>query len=120
MGINKGKKVKTIPATLSRFTASPITEQKKRRVAGYARVSTDDQDTDAQTASLRKAGCERVFTEKASGGRWDRPELAKALEQLRAGDVLVVWKLDRLSRSLKDLLTIIERIDAALAGNLTL
>lgn len=80
---------------------------------GYARVSTDDQDTDAQTASLRKAGCERVFTEKASGGRWDRPELAKALEQLRAGDVLVVWKLDRLSRSLKDLLTIIERIDAA-------
>ncbi len=83
---------------------------------GYARVSTDDQDTDAQTASLRKAGCERVFTEKASGGRWDRPELAKALEQLRAGDVLVVWKLDRLSRSLKDLLTIIERIDAVQAG----
>ena len=83
---------------------------------GYARVSTDDQDTAAQTASLRKAGCERVFTEKASGGRWDRPELAKALEQLRAGDVLVVWKLDRLSRSLKDLLTIIERIDAVQAG----
>lgn len=83
---------------------------------GYARVSTDDQDTAAQTASLRKAGCERVFTEKASGGRWDRPELAKALEQLRAGDVLVVWKLDRLSRSQKDLLTIIERIDAVQAG----
>lgn len=83
---------------------------------GYARVSTDDQDTAAQTASLRNAGCERVFTEKASGGRWDRPELAKALEQLRAGDVLVVWKLDRLSRSLKDLLTIIERIDAVQAG----
>ena len=83
---------------------------------GYARLSTDDQDTAEQTASLRKAGCERVFTEKASGGRWDRPELAKALEQLRAGDVLVVWKLDRLSRSLKDLLTIIERIDAVQAG----
>lgn len=83
---------------------------------GYARVSTDDQDTAAQTTSMGKAGCERIFTEKASGGRWDRPELAKALAQLRAGDVLVVWKLDRLSRSLKDLLTIIERIDAVQAG----
>jgi DNA invertase Pin-like site-specific DNA recombinase len=83
---------------------------------GYARVSTENQDTTAQTTSLGKAGCERIFTEKASGGRWDRPELAKALDQLRAGDVLVVWRLDRLSRSLKDLLTIIERIDAVQAG----
>ena len=79
---------------------------------GYSRVSTDDQDTDAQTASLRKAGCERVFTEKASGGRWDRPELAKALEQLRAGDVLVVWKLDRLGRSLVEMMRTIDKLRA--------
>ena len=60
--------------------------------------------------------CKRVFEEKASGGRWDRPELYKALEQLREGDVLVVWKLDRLSRSLKDLLHIMERVRDAGAG----
>ena len=77
---------------------------------GYARVSTNDQDTSLQEVALRQAGCERIYTEKASGGRWDRPELHRALEQLRPGDVLLVWKLDRLSRSLKDLLQIIERI----------
>ena len=66
--------------------------------------------------SLRQAGCKRIFEEKASGGRWDRPELHKALEQLREGDVLVVWKLGRLSRSLKDLLHIMERVRDAGAG----
>jgi DNA invertase Pin-like site-specific DNA recombinase len=64
--------------------------------------------------------CKRVFEEKASGGRWDRPELYKALEQLREGDVLVVWKLDRLSRSLKDLLHIMGRVRDAGAGFLSL
>ncbi|MEL6921280.1 MAG: recombinase family protein [Pseudomonadota bacterium] len=83
---------------------------------GYARVSTDDQATAAQLDALRAAGCERVFEERASGGRWDRPELHRMLDQLRHGDVLIVWKLDRLSRSLKDLLTIMEKIDAAGAG----
>ncbi|MEI7429271.1 MAG: recombinase family protein [Betaproteobacteria bacterium] len=83
---------------------------------GYARVSTDDQDSSLQTSALREVGCERIFREKASGGRWDRPELAKALDQLRPNDVLVVWKLDRLARSQKDLLAIIERIDNAGAG----
>ena len=83
---------------------------------GYARVSTDDQATAAQLDALNAAGCERVFEERASGGRWDRPELHRMLDQLRQGDVLIVWKLDRLSRSLKDLLTIIEKIDAAGAG----
>ena len=68
---------------------------------GYARVSTQDQDTTAQIAALRTAGCELIFQEKASGGRWDRPELHRLLGQLRKGDVLVVWKLDRLSRSLR-------------------
>ena len=67
---------------------------------GYARVSTQDQDTDAQIAALKSSGCELIFQEKASGGRWDRPELHRLLKQLLKGDVLVVWKLDRLSRSL--------------------
>ena len=83
---------------------------------GYARVSTDDQDTAIQEAALKQAGCERIYTEKASGGRWDRPELHRALEQLRPGDVTVVWKLDRLSRSLKDLLHVMDRIELAKAG----
>ena len=82
-----------------------------------ARVSkAEAQDTAVQVKSLRQAGCKRIFEEKASGGRWDRPELHKALEQLGAGDVLVVWKLDRLSRSLKDLLHIMERMRDAGAG----
>ena len=83
---------------------------------GYARVSTDDQDTAAQVAALKAAGCERIYREKASGGRWDRPELHRLLDQLRKGDVLVVWKLDRLSRSLRDVLTIMERLGEAGAG----
>lgn len=84
---------------------------------GYARVSKSDlQDPAAQVRALDEVGCERVFKEAASGGRWDRPELHRALDQLRAGDVLVVWKLDRLSRSLKDLLMILERVQSAGAG----
>jgi DNA invertase Pin-like site-specific DNA recombinase len=84
---------------------------------GYARVSkADDQDNAAQVKALRLAGCKRVFEEKASGGGWDRPQLHNALEQLREGDVLVVWKLDRLSRSLKDLLQIMEKVSDAGAG----
>ncbi len=83
---------------------------------GYAHVSTDDQETAIQESALKQAGCEKIFPEIASGGRWDRPQLARTLDHLRAGDVLVVWKLDRLSRSLKDLLTIMERIDQLGAG----
>lgn len=83
---------------------------------GYARVSTQDQDSAAQIAALESAGCEFIFEEKASGGRWDRPELQRLLSQLRENHVVVVWKLDRLSRSLKDLLTIMDRINQAGAG----
>ena len=83
---------------------------------GYARVSTSDQDTAAQSAALKAAGCEVVFREKASGGRWDRPELHKLLGELRKGDVIVVWKLDRLSRSLRDVLTIMDRVQEKKAG----
>ena len=83
---------------------------------GYARISTIEQDTKAQVAALQSAGCELVFREKASGGRWDRPQLHKVLSQLRKGDVLVVWKLDRLSRALRDVLTIMERVQERKAG----
>ncbi|HTT75886.1 MAG TPA: recombinase family protein [Candidatus Binataceae bacterium] len=83
---------------------------------GYARVSSSEQETAAQVATLKAAGCERIYREKASGGRWDRPELHRLLDQLRKGDVLVVWKLDRLSRSLRDVLTIMERLAEAKAG----
>jgi len=83
---------------------------------GYARVSTGEQDTAAQRAALKAAGCELIFQETASGGRWDRPELHTLLNQTRKGDVLVVWKLDRLSRSLRDVLTIMERVQEKKAG----
>lgn len=82
---------------------------------GYARVSTDEQDTAAQVNALENYGCSRIYQENKSGGkagRWDRPELHKALDDLQAGDVLVVWKLDRLSRSLSDLLHLLTQIKA--------
>jgi hypothetical protein len=84
---------------------------------GYARVSKIDfQDIAAQAEELKKAGCKKIFEENASGGRWDRPKLHQALEHLREGDVLLVWKLDRLSRSLKDLIRILEKVVEAGAG----
>jgi DNA invertase Pin-like site-specific DNA recombinase len=84
---------------------------------GYARVSKgDDQSNALQAKALKAAGCQRVFEEAASGGRWDRPVLHDMLRQLRDDDVVVVWKLDRLSRSLKDLLHLMERIKEANAG----
>lgn len=70
---------------------------------GYARVSTLDQNLDLQINALRSAGCELVFQEKISGTKTERPELAKLLQQLRSGDQVVVWKLDRLGRSLAHL-----------------
>jgi DNA invertase Pin-like site-specific DNA recombinase len=83
---------------------------------GYARVSTDDQHTENQIEQLKKAGCERIYEEHASGGRWDRPELQDCLKHIRKGDTLVVWKLDRLTRSLSDLLRILAKVDEAGAG----
>jgi DNA invertase Pin-like site-specific DNA recombinase len=83
---------------------------------GYARVSTQDQDNEAQIAALRAAGCKDVYEEKASGGRWDRPELHRLLDRIAPGDVVVIYKLDRLSRSLKDLLLVLERLERAQAS----
>jgi len=77
---------------------------------GYARVSTDQQDHALQLDALRQAGCERVFIETASGSRADRAELARALEQMRQGDTPVVWRLDRLARSLRHLIDIAETL----------
>src|SRR3546814_8837893 len=76
----------------------------------------DDQSNATQRRALDALGCKRVFEETASGGRWDRPKLLEMIGQLREGDVVVVWKLDRLSRSLKDMLHIMERIELAGAG----
>ena len=84
---------------------------------GYARVSRGDhQDLDAQVTALAAAGCDPILREEASGGQTDRPELARAIRSLQPGDVLVVWKLDRLSRSLRDLLFTLEEVAAAGAG----
>ncbi len=76
---------------------------------GYARVSTQDQNLDSQLDALNNACCEQIFEEKITGKQKDRPELGICLRTLREGDVLVVWKLDRLARSLKDLVEIIFR-----------
>lgn len=73
---------------------------------GYARVSTQDQNLNLQLDDLKKAGCQKIFQEKVSSAK-DRPQLQKLLETLREGDTLIVWKLDRLGRSLKELITLV-------------
>ena len=83
---------------------------------GYARVSTQGQDLTQQRTGLREAGCTRVFEEKVSGAKRDRPELGRLLDHLRTGDVVTVTRLDRLARSTRDLLEIAERIKEAGAG----
>ena len=85
-------------------------------LVGYARVSTQDQTPALQLDALKAAGCERVFQEKASGAQRDRPELAAALDYMRAGDTLVVWKLDRLARSMKQLIETVEKMEARQIG----
>ncbi len=78
---------------------------------GYARVSTQEQRPELQLDALEAAGCEKVFTEKASGAQRDRPELQAALDYIREGDTLVVWRLDRLARSLKQLIETVEDLE---------
>src|SRR5271167_1479141 len=83
---------------------------------GYARVSTDGQSVDAQVRQLTKAGCKKVFREVASGAKTDRSQLRRLLDQLDAGDVLTVTRLDRLARSTRDLLNTLAAITAKKAG----
>src|SRR5438876_9600071 len=83
---------------------------------GYARVSTRDQDLATQNAELMAAGCAKVFKEKVSGAKTNRPELAKVISRLEPGDVLVVTRLDRLARSTRDLLNVIKEVSDRGAG----
>lgn len=87
------------------------TDHRSGDLVGYARVSTQDQHTDLQLDALRDAGVVRIFQEKASGTREDRPELAAVLDYLRPGDTLVVWRLDRLGRSLKHLIEVVSDLE---------
>ena len=83
---------------------------------GYARVSTRDQDLAGQLAELEAFGCERIYHEKESGARSDRPQLRKAISRLTQGDVLVVTRLDRLARSTRDLLNVLAQVSEQSAG----
>lgn len=74
---------------------------------GYARISTVDQNIDMQIDALKEVGCEKIITDKMSGGKKERPGLKQLLEFVREGDTIIVWRLDRLGRSLKDLLDLI-------------
>jgi DNA invertase Pin-like site-specific DNA recombinase len=78
---------------------------------GYARVSTDDQNLDLQRDALNRAGCDRLYEEKASGKSADRPQLEECLADLREGDTLTVWRLDRLGRSLPDLVRVVADLE---------
>lgn len=80
-------------------------------ILGYARVSTTDQNPDLQIDALKKAGCKKIYIDKLSGTKSDRPELKKLREHLREGDTLVVWRLDRLARSLKDLIQWVNELE---------
>lgn len=83
---------------------------------GYARVSTQEQDPALQLDALHAGGCEKVYTEQASGAQRERPQLQAALDYMRGGDTLVVWKLDRLARSLRQLIDTIEHLQRRTIG----
>ena len=81
-------------------------------MSANARVSTEEQNLDLQLAALKEAGCTRIFTDTSSGARVDRPGLQEALSHVREGDALVVWKLDRLGRTVKGLVDLVNQLEA--------
>jgi DNA invertase Pin-like site-specific DNA recombinase len=83
---------------------------------GYARVSTMDQNLDLQTDALKLAGCEQIFTDKITGTKFERPQLSELKKILRAGDTIVVWKLDRMGRGLRDLINLMREFDEQKIG----
>lgn len=83
---------------------------------GYARVSTKEQNLSLQMDALEKEGCKTIYQEKISGAKADRPQLRKMIDQLREGDIIVTWKLDRMGRSLRDLVNLINEIQDKGAG----
>ena len=83
---------------------------------GYARVSTSEQQTDLQVDALKKCGCEKIYQEVVTGAGKDRPQLDECLRSLRSGDTLITWRLDRLGRSLKDLVSIISDLESQNIG----
>ena len=83
---------------------------------GYARVSTDDQNLDLQRDALKGAGCERTFEDMTSGAKADRTGLTALMTALRAGDTVVIWRLDRLGRSLKNLIELVEKFESTKVG----
>ena len=87
---------------------------------GYARVSTDDQNLDLQRDALRGAGCHKIYEDRMSGAKAARPGLAMVMEVARSGDVLTVWRLDRLGRSLHDLILLAEKLDDVGIGLMSL
>jgi len=95
-------------------------QQENMMIIGYARVSTQEQNLQMQLDALKEHGCEKVYSEKASGGNTSRPELDKMLELLRRGDTVVIWKLDRLGRSLKHLIDLVSAFDSQGVGLVSL
>lgn len=87
-------------------------ESEKHMLVGYARVSTDDQNLNLQRDALDQAGCEQIFKDQLSGAKAERPGLHQALQYARTGDTIVVWRLDRLSRSLKDLIEMVTLLES--------
>lgn len=96
-----------VPFLISDILYISLGKTEKHMKIGYARVSTLDQNLDLQLDELKSFGCKKIFHEKASAKKKDRPQLTKMLDELREGDTVVVWKLDRLGRSLKDLVELI-------------
>lgn len=93
------------------LTGSGMVRHMTSMIYGYARVSTNDQTTDLQRDALEKAGCDRILTDVASGTKTRRPELNHMLDLLREGDTVVVWKLDRLGRSVRNLVDLMTTFD---------